>query len=145
MKPILVTIPDNSLLAPSEDAAVVGGNVLTSQRIVDLIFKTFSVCSGSQGCMNNITFGNEKWGYYETVGGGAGAGPSWHGRHGVHTHMTNTRITGFDLNLNFRKYLFYIINVFRRSFLKKGFFETPKILIFRSLTKTRSKNFSYSV
>ena len=45
--------------------------------------------------MNNITFGNNKWGYYETVGGGAGAGPSWHGRHGVHTHMTNTRITGF--------------------------------------------------
>ena len=47
--------------------------------------------------MNNITFGNEKGGYYETVGGGAGAGPSWNGRHGVHTHMTNTRITDVEI------------------------------------------------
>jgi 5-oxoprolinase (ATP-hydrolysing) len=47
--------------------------------------------------MNNITFGNQKWGYYETVGGGAGAGPNWHGRHGVHSHMTNTRITDVEI------------------------------------------------
>ena len=47
----------------------------------------------SQGCMNNVTFGDESFGYYETIAGGAGAGPSWHGRSGVHTHMTNTRIT----------------------------------------------------
>ena len=47
--------------------------------------------------MNNITFGNEKGGYYETVGGGAGAGPNWNGRHGVHTHMTNTRITDVEI------------------------------------------------
>jgi 5-oxoprolinase (ATP-hydrolysing) len=47
--------------------------------------------------MNNITFGNEKWGYYETVGGGAGAGPNWHGRSGVHSHMTNTRITDVEI------------------------------------------------
>lgn len=47
-----------------------------------------------QGCMNNFTFGDATMGYYETIAGGAGAGPSWHGRSGVHTHMTNTRITG---------------------------------------------------
>lgn len=96
LEPIKVVIPKGCLLSPSEEAAVVGGNVLTSQRIVDLIFKVFKICAASQGCMNNITFGNEKMGYYETVAGGAGAGPNWHGRHGVHTHMTNTRITGIN-------------------------------------------------
>ena len=86
---------------------MVGGNVLTSQRVVDVIFEAFSACANSQarstqslnhtqlpqGCMNNLTFGDAHVGYYETVCGGAGAGPSWHGRSGVHTHMTNTRIT----------------------------------------------------
>ncbi|KAJ1195078.1 hypothetical protein NDU88_004361 [Pleurodeles waltl] len=91
--PVRVIIPKGSILDPSPDAAVVGGNVLTSQRIVDVIFKAFSACAASQGCMNNITFGNSKIGYYETVAGGAGAGPRWHGRSGIHTHMTNTRIT----------------------------------------------------
>ena len=90
---IEIHIPDGSLLSPSEEAAVVGGNVLTSQRIIDVILKAFRVCAASQGCMNNLTFGNERFGYYETIGGGAGAGPSWHGQSGVHTHMTNTRIT----------------------------------------------------
>ena len=90
---IEIRIPDGSLLSPSEEAAVVGGNVLTSQRIIDVILKAFRVCAASQGCMNNLTFGNERFGYYETIGGGAGAGPSWHGQSGVHTHMTNTRIT----------------------------------------------------
>ena len=94
LKPIDIMIPANSILNPSEDAAVVGGNVLTSQRLVDVIFKAFGACAASQGCMNNITIGNTKGGYYETVGGGAGAGPSWSGRSGVHSHMTNTRITG---------------------------------------------------
>ena len=55
--------------------AVAGGNVLTSQRLVDLIFKAFQVCAASNGCMNNFTFGDETFGYYETIGGGAGAGP----------------------------------------------------------------------
>ena len=55
--------------------------------------QAFGVCAASQGCMNNITFGDESAGYYETVAGGAGAGPTWDGRSGVHTHMTNTRIT----------------------------------------------------
>ncbi|XP_065520659.1 5-oxoprolinase-like, partial [Lathamus discolor] len=78
---------------PLARGAVVGGNVLTSQRVVDVIFKAFGVCAASQGCMNNVTFGTARSGYYETVAGGAGAGPGWHGRSGVHTHMTNTRIT----------------------------------------------------
>ena len=70
-----------------------GGNVLTLQRVVDVILKAFGVAAASQGCMNNLTFGNRDFGYYETIGGGAGAGPHWHGQSGVHTHMTNTRIT----------------------------------------------------
>ena len=91
--PINIIIPEGSLLAPSPDAAVVGGNVLTSQRITDVVFKAFGVAAASQGCMNNFTFGSDRFGYYETIGGGAGAGPTWHGQSGVHTHMTNTRIT----------------------------------------------------
>ncbi|KAK6622554.1 hypothetical protein RUM44_002366 [Polyplax serrata] len=93
LTPVKVIVPKGSILDPSENAAVVGGNVQTSQRVVDVIFKAFGACAASQGCMNNITFGEDTWGYYETVAGGAGAGPTWHGRSGVHTHMTNTRIT----------------------------------------------------
>ena len=73
MKPIKAIIPENCLLSPSDQAAVVGGNVLTCQRIVDVVFKAFGTCAASQGCMNNITFGDESVGYYETVAGGAGA------------------------------------------------------------------------
>ena len=91
--PIKIIIPSGSLLDASSKAAVVGGNVLTSQRIVDVILKAFGVVAASQGCMNNLTFGNDNFGYYETIGGGAGAGPDWNGQSGVHTHMTNTRIT----------------------------------------------------
>ncbi|CAF97977.1 unnamed protein product, partial [Tetraodon nigroviridis] len=93
LAPIKVVIPPGSILQPSQNAAVVGGNVLTSQRVVDVIFRAFEVCAASQGCMNNISFGNDSVGYYETVAGGAGAGPGWDGRSGVHSHMTNTRIT----------------------------------------------------
>uniref|UniRef100_A0A3Q3T0X5 5-oxoprolinase, ATP-hydrolysing n=1 Tax=Mastacembelus armatus TaxID=205130 RepID=A0A3Q3T0X5_9TELE len=93
LTPIKVIIPPGSILQPSQNAAVVGGNVLTSQRVVDVIFRAFEVCAASQGCMNNISFGSESIGYYETVAGGAGAGPGWNGRSGVHSHMTNTRIT----------------------------------------------------
>jgi len=85
-------IPKFSLLDPSDDAAVVGGNVLTSQRVTDVILRAFNACAASSGCMNNFTFGNESFGYYETICGGSGAGNGWHGRT-VHTHMTNTRIT----------------------------------------------------
>lgn len=72
------------------------GNVLTSQRIVDVVFKAFNAGAASQGCMNNLTFGVDGeggWGYYETICGGSGAGPTWKGTGGVHTNMTNTRIT----------------------------------------------------
>ncbi|KAL3481116.1 Hydantoinase B/oxoprolinase-domain-containing protein [Aspergillus californicus] len=96
MKPITLIIPDKSLLNPTPTAAVCAGNVLTSQRIVDVIFKAFRVCAASQGCMNNFTFGidgENGFGYYETIAGGSGAGPTWNGTSGVHTHMTNTRIT----------------------------------------------------
>lgn len=97
LSPIKVVIPKNSILDPSEGAAVVGGNVLTSQRIVDTVLRAFGVCAASQGCMNNITVGDESWGYYETIAGGSGAGPSWNGIGGVHTHMTNTRITDLEI------------------------------------------------
>ncbi|RHY96995.1 hypothetical protein DYB35_006008 [Aphanomyces astaci] len=95
LTPIQVIFPENgSILNPSSTAAVVGGNVTTSQRVTDVIFLAFRACAASQGCMNNLTFGSSTLGgYYETIAGGAGAGPHWHGRSGVHTHMTNTRIT----------------------------------------------------
>lgn len=95
LTPIEVIFPkDGSILNPSSSAAVVGGNVLTSQRITDVILKAFSASAASQGCMNNLSFGSATLGgYYETIAGGAGAGPTWNGRSGVHTHMTNTRIT----------------------------------------------------
>lgn len=93
LAPIQIKVPSNSLLNPSETAAIVGGNVQTSQRVTDVILRAFQACAASQGCMNNLTFGDKSMGYYETIAGGAGAGPSWHGCSGVHTHMTNTRIT----------------------------------------------------
>ena len=99
LAPITFVIPKFTLLNPSSDAGVVGGNVLTSQRIVDVVLLAFKACAASQGCMNNLTFGDDNFGYYETIAGGAGAGPTWTGRSGVHTHCTNTRITdpGNDL------------------------------------------------
>ncbi|PHH77896.1 hypothetical protein CDD82_3302 [Ophiocordyceps australis] len=107
LKPIHVKIPPKSLLSPSPGAAVVGGNVLTSQRVTDVIFKAFQACAASQGCCNNLTFGfggNQPgreavrgFGYYETIAGGSGAGPDWHGTSGVHVHMTNTRITDSEI------------------------------------------------
>ncbi|VDM49403.1 unnamed protein product [Toxocara canis] len=80
-------------MSPDETAAVVGGNVLTSQRLCDVILLAFNAVAASQGCMNNLTFGDDRMGYYETVAGGAGAGPGFDGRSAIHTHMTNTRIT----------------------------------------------------
>lgn len=73
MRPVSLIIPQGSLLDPSDDAGVVGGNVLTSQRIVDVVLAAFGVCAASQGCMNNVTLGTNEWGYYETVAGGSGA------------------------------------------------------------------------
>ena len=107
LKPINIKIPPKSLLSPSANAAVVGGNVLTSQRVTDVILKAFEACAASQGCCNNLTFGfggNQTgkevvkgFGYYETIAGGSGAGPDWEGTNGVHVHMTNTRITDSEI------------------------------------------------
>jgi 5-oxoprolinase (ATP-hydrolysing) len=103
LNPVNIKIPENSLLSPAKGAGVVGGNVLTSQRITDVVLLAFRACAASQGCCNNLTFGTggkdasgthvNGFGYYETIAGGSGAGPSWQGQSGVHTHMTNTRIT----------------------------------------------------
>ncbi|CAN6454240.1 unnamed protein product [Victoria cruziana] len=93
LAPVKILIPSGSLLSPSDKAAVVGGNVLTSQRIADVVLTAFQACSCAQGCMNNLTFGDENFGYYETIAGGYGAGPNWHGTSGVQCHMTNTRMT----------------------------------------------------
>ncbi|KAH3767251.1 oxoprolinase 1 [Pelomyxa schiedti] len=100
--PIKIILPSGSILNPSEDAAVVGGNVLTSQRITDVILSAFKASACSQGCMNNFTFGDETFGYYETIAGGSGAGPSWNGESAVQVHMTNTRIT--DVEIMERRY-----------------------------------------
>lgn len=108
LRPVTVKIPPQSLLSPSDKAAVVGGNVLTSQRVTDVILKAFNACAASQGDCNNLTFGFggnvagsgdvvKGFGYYETIAGGSGAGPTWEGTSGVHTHMTNTRITDSEV------------------------------------------------
>ncbi|KAJ7946767.1 5-oxoprolinase [Quillaja saponaria] len=93
LAPVKIHIPEGSFLSPSDGAAVVGGNILTSQRITDVIFTAFQACACSQGCTNNLTFGDDTFGYYETIGGGSGAGPTWNGTSGVQCHMTNTRMT----------------------------------------------------
>ncbi|MFP6563011.1 MAG: hydantoinase B/oxoprolinase family protein [Myxococcota bacterium] len=97
LQPVEITIPPNSLLDPAPGAAVVGGNVETSQRIVDVLLGALGRAAASQGTMNNVTFGNQDFAYYETLGGGAGAGPDFEGASGVHTHMTNTRITDAEI------------------------------------------------
>ncbi|MFP6584947.1 MAG: hydantoinase B/oxoprolinase family protein [Candidatus Hydrogenedentota bacterium] len=93
LDPITITIPKGSLLSPESPAAVVGGNVETSNRVVDVIGAALGVVAGSQGTMNNFTFGTDDFGYYETICGGTGAGPDFDGASAVHSHMTNTRIT----------------------------------------------------
>jgi 5-oxoprolinase (ATP-hydrolysing) len=93
LRPIDVSLPAGSVLAPEPWRAVAGGNVETSQRVVDVLLAAFERAAASQGTMNNLSFGDERGGYYETIGGGAGAGPTFSGASAVHTHMTNTRIT----------------------------------------------------
>jgi len=97
LEPVEIRIPKESLLDPEPSLAVVGGNVTTSQRIVDLIFKAFRVAAASQGCMNNLLFGSDSFGYYETICGGSGAIEGRDGASGVHTHMTNTKITDVEV------------------------------------------------
>jgi 5-oxoprolinase (ATP-hydrolysing) len=86
---------------PQQCPAVVGGNTEVSQRLADTLLKALGLAACSQGTMNNFLFGNRRFGYYETIGGGAGAGPGFHGRSAVHQHMTNTRITDPEI-LEFR-------------------------------------------
>jgi 5-oxoprolinase (ATP-hydrolysing) len=93
LRPIDLDIPTPSLLSPGPSRAVCSGNVETSQRVVDVLLGALNAAAASQGTMNNVTFGNATFGYYETLAGGAGAGPTFDGADGVHTHMTNTRVT----------------------------------------------------
>jgi 5-oxoprolinase (ATP-hydrolysing) len=97
LEPVEIRIPPGSLLDPPPGAAIVGGNVETSQRLVDVLLGALGRVAASQGTMNNVAFGDARFGYYETLGGGAGAGPGFDGASGVHTHMTNTRITDAEL------------------------------------------------
>ena len=115
LNPVQIKLRRGSILFPSDEAAVVGGNVLTSQRVVDVVFKVFissingkfvkqrlnikafEAAAASCGCMNNFCFGDGSVGYYETICGGAGAGPGWQGTSAIHTHMTNTRITDVEI------------------------------------------------
>jgi 5-oxoprolinase (ATP-hydrolysing) len=93
LKPLEVAIPEGSMLRPRYPAAVVAGNVETSQCITDALYGALGVLAASQGTMNNFTFGNERHQYYETVAGGSGAGPGFDGADVVQTHMTNSRLT----------------------------------------------------
>ena len=93
LRSVDLRIPAGSILDPTPGAAVVGGNVETSQRIVDVLLGALGAAAASQGTMNNLTFGGADWGYYETICGGSGATPQAPGVSGVHTHMTNTRLT----------------------------------------------------
>jgi 5-oxoprolinase (ATP-hydrolysing) len=95
--PVSIRVPPGSLLDPPRGAAVAGGNVETSQRIVDVLLGALGLAAASQGTMNNVAFGDDRFGYYETIGGGAGAGPGFAGASGVHVHMTNTRITDAEV------------------------------------------------
>ena len=93
LKPLKIIIPPGSMLSPVSPAAVVAGNVETSQHIVDALYAALGVMANAQGSMNNFTFGDARRQYYETICGGAGATASAEGAHGVHTHMTNSRLT----------------------------------------------------
>jgi 5-oxoprolinase (ATP-hydrolysing) len=93
LKPLRIVIPQGSMLAPRYPAAVVAGNVETSQAVTDTLYGALGVLAASQGTMNNFTFGNDEHQYYETIAGGAGAGPGFDGASAVQTHMTNSRLT----------------------------------------------------
>ncbi|MEO1729588.1 MAG: hydantoinase B/oxoprolinase family protein [Pseudomonadota bacterium] len=93
MRPIEIVVPEGSMLNPRFPAAVVAGNVETSQAVTDALFAALGKLGTAQGTMNNLTFGNDRVQYYETICSGAPAGPGFDGAPGVHTHMTNTRMT----------------------------------------------------
>ena len=93
LKPLTIIIPEASMLNPNPPAATVAGNVETSQCITDALIGALGVMAASYGTMNNVTFGNDEYQYYETVSGGTGAGPGFHGCDTVQAHMTNSRLT----------------------------------------------------
>jgi 5-oxoprolinase (ATP-hydrolysing) len=93
LRPLTIRVPQGSMLNPSWPAAVVAGNVETSQCTVDALLGALGALAASQGTMNNLTFGDAGHQYYETIAGGAGAGPGFDGASGVQTHMTNSRLT----------------------------------------------------
>ena len=102
LEPVTIHLPECLLNPPEHEdparsAAVVGGNVETSQRVVDTLLGALGVAAASQGTMNNLTFGDETFGYYETICGGSGATPAAAGTDAVHTHMTNTRLTDVEV------------------------------------------------
>ena len=93
LAPLELVIPPGSMLAPEAPAAVVAGNVETSQVLVDALYGALGMLAASQGTMNNLTFGDATLQYYETIAGGAGAGPDFPGASATQTHMTNSRLT----------------------------------------------------
>jgi 5-oxoprolinase (ATP-hydrolysing) len=101
LRPIRIVIPKNSMLSPKYPAAVVAGNVETSQAVTDTLFGALGALAAAQGTMNNLNFGNDRYQYYETICSGSPAGPGFDGTDAVHTHMTNTRLTDPEV-LEFR-------------------------------------------
>ncbi|HWT51419.1 MAG TPA: hydantoinase B/oxoprolinase family protein, partial [Caulobacter sp.] len=93
LRPVELVIPEGSMLRPRYPAAVVAGNVETSQVVVDALYGALGVMAAAQGTMNNFTFGDDRRQYYETICGGSGAGPDFDGTDAVQTHMTNSRLT----------------------------------------------------
>src|SRR5450631_2293789 len=93
LRPIRVILPEGSMLSPKYPAAVVAGNVEVSQAVTDTLFAALGALGSAQGTMNNLTFGDDSYQYYETICSGAPAGPGFNGASGVHTHMTNSRLT----------------------------------------------------
>jgi 5-oxoprolinase (ATP-hydrolysing) len=101
LRPIRIVIPKQSLLSPEFPAAVVAGNVETSQEVTNCLFGALDAMAAAQGTMNNLNFGNDCYQYYETICSGSPAGPGFPGTDAVHTHMTNTRLTDPEI-LEFR-------------------------------------------
>ena len=93
LRPIRIVIPDGTMLTPKYPAAVVAGNVEVSQAVTNCLFGAVGAMAAAQGTMNNLTFGNDQYQYYETICSGAPAGPGFNGADAVHTHMTNSRLT----------------------------------------------------
>jgi 5-oxoprolinase (ATP-hydrolysing) len=101
LRPIRIILPDGCMLKPEYPAAVVAGNVETSQHVTNALFAALGAMANSQGSMNNLTFGNNTYQYYETICSGSPAGPGFNGTDGVHVHMTNSRLTDPEV-LEFR-------------------------------------------